>query len=199
MRIPEPFTSIIVRRFAASRLETSVELRTFFNGCFSDIIEAEKITTNYQKRAGTTGDMFEYAFWHLVKHKYQFDMESDIDIPAAGMSRGGELDFGIFTKDVRRVPDNLVAGIEAKGSDPESSVRPALMRTDTMKKAIAQAYQFKRVYPKKPFFVVTNVLPTTGNAHKMMELAEGDIIDKFVDVTDINALSAFIEKIKAFE
>jgi len=46
---------------------------------------------------------------------------------------------------------------------------------------------------------VTNVIPVSGNAKCMMDLAEGDIIDKFVDVTNIEDLKGFAKKIKQFQ
>lgn len=85
------------------------------------------------------------------------------------------------------------------GSDPNSSKRPALMRTDTMKKAISQAYQFHRIYPNLPFFIVSNVLPISGNSKCMMQLAEGDIVYKFVDVTSVSDLDEFVRKIKSLQ
>ncbi len=140
--------------------------------------------------------MFEYAFWYLIKTKFDFDMDSSVALESACLCNGGELDFGVFKKNEMHLDENLLCGIEAKGSDIESSERAGLKRTDTMKKAISNAYQFKRIYPKLPFFIVTNVIPVTGNSRCMMELAEGDIVAKFVDVTNINDLNLFVDTIK---
>lgn len=189
MNIPSTFLTIIAKNYNKSSLDTSKLLNEFFNNCFKDLIKSLNIT-NFQARASKTGDMFEYAFWYLMKNKYKIELKDNIAIPKACMVDGGELDFALY-KDGK-----IVIGIEAKGSDPASSDRPALLRTDTMKKGICQAYQFKRIFPKIPFFIVTNVKPTSGNSACMMSLAEGDIVDKFVDVTNIKKLSDFAEKLK---
>lgn len=173
-------------------------LKKFYNDCFKDLIKELNIT-DYQARASKTGDMFEYAFWYIIQHKYNFIMIHNVDLPKACMTGTGKLDFGVFKKDKFATPENMICGIEAKGSDPDSSERPGLIRTDTMKKAISQAYQFKRTYPKIPFFVVSNVVPTSGNGKCMMDLAEGDIIDKFVDVTDKKALEDFVKRLQSYQ
>ncbi|MFH0978317.1 MAG: hypothetical protein V1837_03360 [Candidatus Woesearchaeota archaeon] len=198
MDIPEPFLSIIKKHYSAYALVTSDELSKFFNGCFKELIKTLNIT-DYQARAAKTGKIFEYAFYYLVRQKFGFNLANDVSLRKACMCDGGELDFAVFKKEKPIAEANLVCGIEAKGSDPDSSERPALKRTDTMKKAISQAYQFKRVYPKLPFFVVSNVLPDSGNSLCMMKLAEGDIVDEFIDVTDIKQLQKFVDTIKAYQ
>jgi len=199
MEIPEPFNRIIKKNYAVSALSNTRELTNFFNSCFRELITELKILPkDYQARAIKTGDMFEYAFWYLVRHKFDLDITDKVSLPKACMCSGGELDFGIFKKDEPHIEKNLLCGIEAKGSDPNSSDRAGLKRTDTIKKGISNAYQFKRIYPKLPFFIVTNVKPTDGNAKCMMSLAEGDIVDKFVDVTNIDDLNLFVNTIKKF-
>lgn len=195
MNIPEPFAGIIRKQYAVSALSNNEDLTNFFNSCFSEIIRSLNIRDT-QARASQTGAMFEYAFWYLIKHKYDLDISDKVSLPKACMCSGGELDFGIFKKGGFHTEENLLCGIEAKGSDPNSSDRAGLKRTDTIKKGISNAYQFKRIYRKLPFFIVTNVKPTDGNAECMMKLAEGDIVDKFVDVTNIDDLNAFIGIIK---
>lgn len=185
MTIPEPFSSIIKKNYATY----SKNPQKFFSFCFTDLIKQLHIT-DYQARASQTGKMFEHAFWYLMK-QHGIELERDYIIKRACMDKGGSLDFGILDG------NKVICGIEAKGSDEDVSSRPALKRTDTVKKAIAQAYQFKRVFGKSvPFFVVTNVMPTGGNAKCMLDLAEGDIIDKVVDLTDEKQLNDFISKLK---
>jgi hypothetical protein len=184
MKIPDDFEKIIVKNYKTSR----GDIGKFFNDCFNDLIEELHIT-DYQARASKTGEMFEYAFWYLIKQN-GIDLQSNFPIPQACMEKGGSLDFGIIKK------GKVICGIEAKGSSEDSSSRPALKRTDTVKKAIAQAYQFKRTFPKTPFFIVTNVMPDGGNARCMLNLAEGDIIDKVVDLTNSEHLKGFIETLK---
>lgn len=50
--------------------------------------------------------------------------------------------------------------------------------------------------PKTPFYIVTNVKPKNGNAECMMNLAEGDIVDKFIDITNPKELQEFLNKVK---
>lgn len=118
------------------------------------------------------------------------------------MEGAGSLDFGIVKG------YNILCGIEAKGSAStvrhqdgriETMVRPALKRTDTMKKAISQAYQFKRVYPNTPFFIVTNIKPESGNSRCMMKLAEGDVVDRFIDITNKTELDYLVDAIKKIQ
>jgi hypothetical protein len=184
MDIPSPFKQIIERNYSAN----NKDVKKFLDSCFDDIIRELHIT-DYQARAAKTGSMFEYAFWYLIK-KHGVELDTDFEIPKACMMAGGKLDFGLIHK------GNPICGIEAKGSAENVSTRPGLKRTDTVKKAIAQAYQFKRIFPKVPFFVITNVLPTSGNAKCMVDLAEGDIIDKVVDVTNDAHLSWFVKQLK---
>lgn len=186
MEIPEPFYSIIKTNYVKAK-----DTHQFFNDCFKDLIKKLNIT-NYQERAKKTGDMFEYAFWYIIKER-GVNLQNDFEIPQACMMGAGALDFGIIKN------KKVLCGIEAKGSSEEVSVRPALKRTDTVKKAISQAYQFKRAFPKTPFFVVTNVMPESGNAKCMLNLAVGDLIEKVVDVSDTNQLNEFVKTLKQIE
>ena len=40
-------------------------------------------------------------------------------------------------------------------------------------------------------------MPTKGNALCMMKLAEGDIVDKFIDATNVTSLNNFVRRIKS--
>jgi len=185
MNIPEPFNKIIKGNYSKAKT-----IHQFWNDCFTDLIKQLDIADeDYQKRAKLTGDMFEFAFWYVIKQK-GVELQNDVEIPEACMMGAGALDFGIIKN------KKVICGIEAKGSSEDASVRPALKRTDTVKKAIAQAYQFKKAHPKVPFYVVTNVMPDGGNAKCMLNLAEGDLIDKVVDVSDTKQLDAFVEILK---
>ena len=184
MDIPEPFNNIIKTSYA----QNNKNIKKFFDNCFEEIIKKLNIT-NYQARAAKTGEMFEYAFWYLIKQN-GIELDTNVELKKACMAGAGKLDFGIMND------KSPLCGIEAKGSSEAVSKRPALKRTDTAKKAIAQAFQFKKIYPNVPFYVVTNVLPTSGNAKCMLDLAEGDIIDKVVDVTNNTELASFVTALK---
>lgn len=199
MEITQPFKKLIETNYKKSNFNQSDWIKIFFDNCFQDLIKNLHLV-DYQSRASKTGKMFEYALWYLIKEKFDLKLENDYEIPKACMMGGGSLDFGII-KDGK-----LLCGIEAKGSADkvihddgtvETLSRPALKRTDTMKKAIAQAYQFKRVFPNIPFFIVTNVKPDSGNSKCMMELAEGDIVDRFIDVTNIDEIGEFVKTLKS--
>jgi len=107
MNIPPTFLSIIQKQYSSSKLSTTRELTDFFNSCFREIIRVLNIT-DYQTRAAKTGNMFEYAFWYLVKHKFNFDITDKVSLPKACLCSGGELDFGIFKKDKPHIEKNLV-------------------------------------------------------------------------------------------
>ena len=188
MSIEEPFKHIIEDNYSAKK-----PVKEFLDKCFSDLIKELHITEDdYQARASKTGDMFEHAFWYLMKERFNMELDRNKVIPKACMERGGALDFGVVRG------GEVLCGIEAKGSDVTASVRPALKRTDTVKKAISQAYQFKRVFPDMPFYLVTNAKPTQGNGKCMLDLAKGDIIDDIVDITDSTELNAFAKKMKVY-
>ena len=138
-------------------------------------------------------NFFNACFKELIRvlniHNYQ----------ARAAKTGKMFDFGVFKKGKTPSEDTVICGIEAKGSDPNSSKRPALVRTDTIKKAIANAYLFKKIHPKLPFFIVTNVLPKSGNSKCMMNVAENDIVSKFIDVTNAQDLRQFVDTIKGLQ
>lgn len=201
MEIPSPFLEIIEKRFGESKLESDSELKDFVNNCMQDLIERENLFDKYQKRAKKTGDMFEYIFYYLMKNKFGIDFENGIEIPKACMMGGGSLDFGLKRN------GEIICGVETKGS-AERMVRPdgrveeltraGLKRTDTTKKAISTAYQFYRAFQNQniPFYLVTNVKPTSGNSKCMLDLADGDIINEIIDITNFNDLIGFKNTIK---
>ena len=195
MEIPQPYGSILKKN--KGFLNGKDSIKSFIDKCFSDLFKHFK-GLDFQSRAKKSGDMFEYLFYYVMKEQHGIEMDCAIPIKKACMSGAGALDFGILDKN-----HNVICGMEAKGSaeivDDEILKRPALKRTDTMKKAIAQAYQFKRTFPKTPFYIITNVKPTDGNAKCMMDLAEGDIIDKVYDITKPNELKDLVEKLKGFK
>jgi len=190
---------IIEKNFKKFPPNSNENLQSFIDNCMQDIIDKEKLYTEYQARAAKTGEMFELAFSYLMKEGFDINLIRDIPLPKACMVGGGELDFGL------KKDEKLVCGMETKGSarkikhpngNEQKLSRPALLRTDTVKKAISNAYQFKRVYSKLPFFLVTNVIPEKGNAKCMLDLAEGDIIDKIINITKLEQLKWLVKEIK---
>jgi hypothetical protein len=192
MKIPKPYSQILHSN--KSLIKNTNSLKPFIDKCFKDLFLKFR-NLDFQSRAKKSGDMFEFLFYYIMKEQHDIELDCSIPIRKACMEGKGALDFGIVGKN-----GDIVCGIEAKGSaesfDGKILTRPALKRTDTMKKAIAQAYQFKRIFPSRPFFIVTNVKPSSGNAKCMMDLAEGDIIDKVYDITDPRELKELVAKLK---
>ena len=77
--IPITFLTIITKNYNKSSLDTSELLNNFLNDCFKDLIKTLNIT-NFQARASRTGDMFEYAFWYLMKNKYKIELKTNVSI-----------------------------------------------------------------------------------------------------------------------
>ncbi|HLC54710.1 MAG TPA: hypothetical protein VJK07_03750 [Candidatus Nanoarchaeia archaeon] len=195
MKIPALYQGILDKN--KGMLANDATLKPFIDKCFKDLFAHFK-GLSFQSRAKKSGDMFEFLFYYVMNTHFGVKMDFAIPIKKACMEGAGSLDFGINGKSGK-----LVCGMEAKGSAEVVGkiklLRPALKRTDTMKKAIAQAYQFKRTFPSVPFYIITNVKPTSGNAKCMMDLAEGDIIDKVYDVTNPKELKELVAKLKAFK
>lgn|SRR3989338_1483905 len=195
MKIPQSYGGILDKNIGL--FKNDITSKPFIDKCFSDLFARSK-TLSFQTRAKISGDMFEYLFYYLLNNRFDILLDAEIIIKKACMGGAGSLDFGVLGN-----KKEILCGIEAKGSaesiNGKALPRPALKRTDTMKKAIAQAYQFKRTFADTPFYIVTNVKPTSGNAKCMMDLAEGDIIDKVYDITKPPELKDLVAKLKAFK
>jgi len=183
-------------------------LRSFLNSVFDAVAKEHDLDgSQFQKRAKLTGDAFEICFQVIMEKFYpDITLAPNVPIPEACMERGGEADFAIFSEGTTKGdPRRLATVFEAKGSadrvigrdgNPIEFKRPGMMRTDTVKKAISSAYQIHRTHPEALFFIVTSHKPTKGNAKCMCRLAEGDIVDKIVDVTSKEELDEMVEMIR---
>lgn len=191
MEIPSPYREILNQNIKS--VKSPFELKDFVDNCFESLFNRLG-NISFQSRAKKSGDMFEYIFYFIIKEGFGIDLTASYFIPEACMEGTGALDFGIVRN------GELLCGIETKGSaermGDKALKRPALKRTDTVKKAISQAYQFKRVFPQTPFYIVTNVKPTSGNAKCMIDLVEGDIVDKVIDITNPREMTWFVDKIR---
>ncbi len=105
----------------------------------------------FQGRAPVVGGVFESAVRYLLTTRFE--------LPA--VSTPGNT----ITHDIEVTPR---IAIETKGSprrllNPDHTTtslqRPGLERSDTWKKAQANAQNFRRLNPDSPFYVVTNALP----------------------------------------
>lgn len=74
--------------------------------------------------------------------------------------------------------------IEFKGS--ENGNRPGLLRTDSMKKAIANGALLKGTEVSYPYWVITSHLPTCGQGKAMMGSAlRLGYVDRFMDIQEL--------------
>jgi len=136
----------------------------------------------FQARASHVGRAFQYACRFLLKESYRIDAELT-----------GER-TPLYDLEIR--PDLV---IEAKGS-PEFVVNPdkgtsslgraGMSRSDTHKKAFANATEWKRRFPKGHFFILTNSLPVNLRAYK------DEKIDGIFDITKKIQLDEFVSETK---
>lgn len=137
----------------------------------------------FQARASYVGEVFQWAFWLLLKNKYNI-----VARPTSDTTR-------LYDLEIR--PDVV---IEAKGSpeyviNPDGSHskmdRPGMQRSDTKKKAFANAKEWSMRFPKGHFFVVTNAIPNELRSYR------NDIVKAVYDVTKKNQLESLISDLKA--
>jgi hypothetical protein len=178
-------------------------LRDFLNVVFEEVSVAYNLCRDYQARATKFGEAFEACFKIIMEKLFSdIQLTPDVSLPKACMVMGGEADFAVISGGL--LDRNIVAVIEAKGAADHiicdgkriELPRPGMLRTDTVKKAISNAYQISRAYPDALFFIVTSHKPTKGNAKCMCDLAEGDIVNKIVDVTNYVELEEMVNIIR---
>lgn len=180
-------------------------IREFLSEVFDRVSKHYNLCKNYQARAAKFGEAFEICFKVIIDELYpnlEFSFAQNVELPEACMVKGGNADFAVLedmTADRR-----VIAIIETKGAadriicgdEIRKLPRPGMLRTDTVKKAISNAYQASRAFPKSLFFIVASHVPTGGNAKCMCDLAEGDIVDKIVDITNPSHLDEMIKMIR---
>jgi hypothetical protein len=136
----------------------------------------------FQARASHVGRAFQYACRYLLRESYAIGAELTGDKTP------------LYDLEIR--PDLV---IEAKGS-PDSITNPdgskssigraGMSRSDTHKKAFANATEWKRRFPKGHFFILTNSLPASLRAYK------DDKIDGIFDITKKAQLDEFVSEAK---
>jgi hypothetical protein len=136
----------------------------------------------FQARASHAGRVFQYACVYLLRESCGLDAKIT----------GEATRFYDF-----EIQPDLV--IEAKGS-PEFIVNPdkshsslsraGMIRSDTYKKAFANATEWRRRFPKGHFFILTNSLPVSLRAYK------DEKIDGIFDITKKNQLDEFVSETK---
>jgi hypothetical protein len=114
--------------------------------------------TDFQSSAGVQGRQFAEQCDQLLRH-YGFEL-------------GGRLlvrDVGVEVDRVATSPRGQIVWLEYKGSVQGS--RPGLLRTDTLKKAIANGALLAAEVDRRPYVVLTSHLPVAGAAAAMLATA----------------------------
>jgi len=136
----------------------------------------------FQARASYVGETFQWAFWLLLKNQYGIESRPTSDITR------------LYDLEIR--PDVV---IEAKGSpkyivNPDGSHsqlgRAGMTRSDTKKKAFANAKEWSMRFQNGHFFVVTNAIPNELRAYR------NDTVKAIYDVTKKNQLESLIFDLK---
>ena len=114
--------------------------------------------TDFQASSGIQGRQFAEQCDQLLLH-YGFAIESRLLLPSIGV----EIDR------VATSPNGRTIWFEYKGSVQGS--RPGLMRTDTLKKAIANGALLAAVPERHPYVVLTSHLPEVLSGAAMLKAA----------------------------
>lgn len=115
----------------------------------------------------------------------QFAAQCDMLLELNGFRLQGRLvatEIGVEIDQVATAPSGAAVWFEYKGSFQGS--RPGLLRTDTLKKAIANGALVGTLREHPPFVVLTSHLPEGGARLSMLEAALGAGI--FADVICVN-------------
>ena len=137
----------------------------------------------FQSRAPVVGGAFESAVRHLLTTRFE--------LPA--VSTPGNT----VTHDIEVTPR---VAIETKGSpsqllNPDGTItkfsRPGLERSDTLKKAQANARNFRHGNSRAEFYIVSNAVPTH------LEGRRYDDITGIFNITQANRLDSLVAEIRA--
>lgn len=193
------------------------QLRNYFNACFQEAIDLkdcypawacieciEKSTPTtafgnkpsrctlcnskrvyeigtFQGRASVVGGVFEKAIIHLLRTKFELPAVS-----TPGNTRTHDIEI------------TSAVAIESKGSprrllNPDGTAttfpRPGLERSDTWKKAQANARNFRAVNRVAPFFILSNAVP-----HSLVGYRSDDITGIF-NITQASRVASLISEI----
>lgn len=193
----------VVSEIADRYLDESIE-RFIEQSFIGLLLHHDKSPENTQARAAITGNAFELCICEIFDRKYpSIHYKQNVSLKSAGMTGSGGIDFAIYRTNEE---NEILAVIEAKGSAeriewPDGTVqnpnRPGLQRSDTVKKAVCQAYQIDQGMTKQiPFYIFTTHTPNTHSTKHLLSLAKGDIISDVIEVTNNGEISEFIQKIR---
>lgn len=175
-------------------------IEAFLDRSFVKIAEEYDLSKkNSQARAPVFGKAFELCFATLIETLYSdVILTKDPDLAYTCLKGASAPNFAVI-KD-----GEINAIIEVTGSPSVCIVgdknlageRPALRRTDSIKKVIANAYLAKKFYPDALVFVVANYLPSNGGGKCMCDSVKGTLIKKFVDIKQGSDLDEMIQIIR---
>ena len=135
----------------------------------------------FQGRAPVVGSTFRAAVQVLMRFRFELELSS----PSTGTTTHG-------------LEASSEIAIEAKGSplsyhSPDGTVfnpqRPGLMRSDTRKKTLANARQYKLANESGAYFVATNALP------KQWREQRPDAVDELFDLTEPSEVERFVSEV----
>ena len=116
----------------------------------------------------------------------QFAQQCDFVLTSNGFElRGRHLfrDLGVEIDQVCVSPRGTLVWVEYKGSF--QGTRPGFLRTDTVKKAIANGALLRALAERTPFIVLTSHVPQRGAAFSMITIAKDlGYIDDVICVND---------------
>jgi hypothetical protein len=114
--------------------------------------------TDFQSSAGVQGRQFAEQCDQLLRH-YGYELGGRTMLP----------DVGVEIDRLARSPNGQMVWFEYKGS--VQGTRPGLLRTDTLKKAIANGALLAAQVDRRPYVVLTSHLPQTGAGAAMLHAA----------------------------
>lgn len=118
-------------------------------------------TDNFQAESKRSGDFFEDLVLDDLKRSNHSNIKRRVIIEEVGV----EADFAY-------VHNGTQVYVEAKGGDQGEGKRPGAKRTDSVKKAIANAALVKSVFPDVKYTIYFSDMPTYGrSAHRMIKSA----------------------------
>jgi len=178
-------------------------LRKFLNDVFDAVASKfELCKRSFQTRATIYGEAFQAIFTIIVEELFpDLKLIHGCEIKDACLTGVGKADFVAVDDEGR-----ILAVIEAKGSADRiicdgkviELPRPGLIRTDTTKKAIANAAQVKYgISMDMPYIIVTSHKPDPdSNSYCMLKLVKGKLVDLVVDVTKLDELKQMADIIR---
>lgn len=198
----------IVSTVAEDMTLTKNNLNAFLDECFKTMVSkyeeaSDRNIGDFQSVASSVGSVFEAYFEYVVEELHEdIEVERDVVLEDAMMVGTGSADAVLYDD------EEIIAIIELKGNpkvykNTEGEVLhkascSGLERSDTVKKAVCQSYQATKGYPDTPFFLVSNTLPTEGSSpEKVLEMAQDELIDEVVNVTDENDVESMFEEINS--